>query len=243
TDSKLWRKRAHRSKPKKVVNIPSGDVSSVEDGDVSSADLKLRRKRAHSSKPKKVVDIPPSDVSSADSKLRRKRAHSSKPKKAADIPSGDASSADLKLRRKQAHSLKPKEIVEIPSFNNHANARLQKGPSARDGPGYTYVLQGTDFNCFKIGMSKSFPESRRIPDQERNNGEKYTVKETFPVSWRYTVDTIIKRQLAACALPDRGNDGGSEWFRGSWEQIREVIELARKAVQQQWEGEEPSLGL
>ncbi|KAJ3181065.1 hypothetical protein HDU85_003770 [Gaertneriomyces sp. JEL0708] len=187
------------------------------------------------------VSKPPSRPTSGESKIptsasNAKPQHASQPhtttKPAASKPSAAPPSVAIPT--------KPLRIICLPTFNQSANLRLLSGPSLSDGPGWIYVLQRARAKShYKIGMSASYPVHRRIPEQESNNSEKYDTIETFPMTWRFLADTVIKRQLKDSNLETRGNDGGTEWYRGEWSVFREVILRTQEGVKVMWGGTEP----
>ncbi|KAG4074278.1 hypothetical protein HA402_008687 [Bradysia odoriphaga] len=111
--------------------------------------------------------------------------------------------------------------------------RFFEGPTKDEGDGYIYMYT-YDSNIiavkqqftFKIGMTKNLPD-RRIQVLGQDNHEKYVKVHSEKVSWRRLAENLIHKQLTAKGhhCPRKDVKGGTEWFKGSRDEILNVIHL------------------
>lgn len=115
-----------------------------------------------------------------------------------------------------------------------AMERFFEGPTKDDGEGYiyTYTYEGNKTvtakqqSTFKVGMTKNLPE-RRIQVLAHDNHEKYVKIHSQKVTWRRLAENLIHKQLTANGhhCPRKDVKGGTEWFKGSRDEILNVIHL------------------
>lgn len=115
-----------------------------------------------------------------------------------------------------------------------AMERFFEGPTNDEGDGYIYmytyksdaIVTAKQESTFKIGMTKNLPE-RRIQVLEHGNHEKYVKIHSEKVTYRRLAENLIHKQLTANGhhYPREDVKGGTEWFKGSRDEILDVIHL------------------
>ncbi|XP_037030302.1 uncharacterized protein LOC119070095 [Bradysia coprophila] len=115
-----------------------------------------------------------------------------------------------------------------------AMGRFFEGPTKDEGDGYIYmytyesdsIIAVKQQSTFKIGMTKNLPD-RRIQVLGHDNHEKYVKVHSEKVSWRRLAENLIHKQLTANGhhCPRKDVKGGTEWFKGSRDEILNVIHL------------------
>ncbi len=77
---------------------------------------------------------------------------------------------------------------------------------------------------YKVGRTKNHPEKRISDQQLRNNDGIYILKETFATKYSIYLEFMIHIYFdAKRVVRPELQDGKTEWFLVTWEELRSVI--------------------
>lgn len=118
---------------------------------------------------------------------------------------------------------------------------FDEGPSPQDEEGHLYVYSEPTSHTkdeWKIGKTTLDPPQRRMKQAAVKNGKMYNLKMSWKVAWCGYVERIVHAELEDMrVVPPKAKvdgsgteDGGTEWFRGDWGEIKDRIRLILRMV-------------